>query len=427
MPRLRVIVACLLLATAGGGVLASRLSDTPVVETTVVGLGPGTTAVDERTGRVFVVNTQDRTVSLLDSRSGRLVRTITVGFYPELVAVDAPSGHAFVATDEGLVSMLDGQTGSVLQSVRVGTDVADLAVDAQTGRVFGADPDDGTVSLLDARSGAVLANVAVSGDPQHVAVDAQTGRVFVASDGATGGYITVLDARSGAVISTLQVGPSPRPWVQQRIGRVLVYDRAGRVAVLDARSGRLLRTVSLRADMYAGAVDERTGRVIMAAAPLGTEPSTICRGAGRLVVLDARSAAVVKSVAVAARPCLLAVNPLTGHLLAVTLGATADDGTVRDAGSLSVFDADSLAPRGTLTVGLSPGGLALDARSGRAFVTNSNVNPDGSATGATAPESGVVQVQRWLRHTLPWLPLPDPPPPTPILQGTVTVLDAAQL
>src|SRR5262249_436906 len=139
------------------------------------------------------------------------VHTISVGLYPQLVAVDASSGHAFIGTDEGLVSMLDGQTGSVLHSVRVGTDVADLAVDEQTGRVFVADPDDGTVSLLDARSGAELASVAVSGDPQHVAVDARTGRVFVASDDATGGYITVLDARSGAEFSTLRVGPAPRP------------------------------------------------------------------------------------------------------------------------------------------------------------------------------------------------------------------------
>jgi YVTN family beta-propeller protein len=425
--RLRVIVACLLLATAGGEIVAARLAATPVVESTVVGLGPGTTAVDERTGRVFVANTEDRTVSLLDSRTGRLVRTITVGFYPELVAVDASSGHAFIGTDEGQVNMLDGKTGSLLQSVRVGTEVADLAVDEQTGRVFGADPDDGTVSLLDASSGAVLASVAVSGDPQHVAVDAGTGRAFVASEDATGGYITVLDARSGAVVSAIRVGLAPRLSVQARVGRVLVYDRAGRISVLDARSGRLLRTTALGMDVYAGAVDERTGQVIMAAAPLGSAPSAVCRGAGRLVVLDARSAAVVKSVAVAARPCLVAVNPLTGHLLAVTPGAADSDGAVRGAGSLSVFDAFSLAPRGTFSVGLNPSGLALDARSGRAFVTNANVNPDGSATGATAPESGVVQVQRWLRQTLSWLPLPDPPPPTPILEGSVTVLDAAQL
>jgi YVTN family beta-propeller protein len=422
-----VIVACLLLATAGGEVVASRLAATPVVETTMVGLGPGTTAVDEQTERVFVVNSEDRTVSLLDSRTGRLLRTIAVGFYPELVAVDTPSGHAFVGTDEGQVSMLDGRTGSVLQSVQVGTAVADLAVDEQTGRIFGADPDDGTVSLLDARSGAVLATVAVSGDPQHVAVDARTGRAFVASEDVTGGNITVLDARSGAVVSTLRVGPAPHLWVQERVGRVLVYDRVGHVAVLDARSGRLLRTMALGVDIYAGAVDERTGRAIMVAAPLGTQPSAVCHGAGRLVVLDARSARVVKSAAVAARPCLVAVNPLTGHLLAVTPGATDSDGAVRGAGSLSVFDTLSLALQGTTSVGLNPSGLALDARSGRAFVTNSNVNPDGSATGEVAPESGVTQVQRWLRQTVSWLPLPDPPPPTPILQGTVTVFDAAQL
>jgi hypothetical protein len=93
----------------------------------------------------------------------------------------------------------------------------------------------------------------------------------------------------------------------------------------------------------------------------------------------------------------------------------------------SIFDARTLAPKGAVALGLSPNGLAIDARAGHAFVTDATVNPDGSVTGVAAPEGAGERTQLRLRQTMSCLPLPVPPPPRSPCQGTATVLNATQL
>jgi YVTN family beta-propeller protein len=80
--------------------------------------------VDTRTHRVFVVNGNfggTGTVSVLDARTGGLVRTVAVGHTPYAVAVDERAGHAFVTNNgDDSVSVLDTHSGTVLRSVTVG-------------------------------------------------------------------------------------------------------------------------------------------------------------------------------------------------------------------------------------------------------------------------------------------------------------------
>ena len=78
-----------------------------VVRTVAVGAGASTMAVDERTGRAFVVNTMDNSVSVLDARSGAVVRTVAVGALPVDVALDEAGGRVWVVNqDSSTVSVL---------------------------------------------------------------------------------------------------------------------------------------------------------------------------------------------------------------------------------------------------------------------------------------------------------------------------------
>ncbi len=65
-------------------------------------------AVDERTGRFFVSLGTDRTVRVLDARTGRLVQTVSVGRGPQALAVDERLARVFVANlGDGTVSIVD--------------------------------------------------------------------------------------------------------------------------------------------------------------------------------------------------------------------------------------------------------------------------------------------------------------------------------
>jgi YVTN family beta-propeller protein len=62
-----------------------------------VGHLPVSVAIGARSGRVFVANHDDHTVSVIDGRSWRVLRTLAVGPYPIAVIVDDAAGRAIVA------------------------------------------------------------------------------------------------------------------------------------------------------------------------------------------------------------------------------------------------------------------------------------------------------------------------------------------
>src|SRR5690242_433726 len=102
MPRrfLALLVLCIILA---GVVAATVVRPSPVVQTVATGGQPVAVAVDPVTRRAFVADTSGR-IHVLDTASGRLVRTIPLDGtgWPShrlAIAVDARSGRVYVAGD----------------------------------------------------------------------------------------------------------------------------------------------------------------------------------------------------------------------------------------------------------------------------------------------------------------------------------------
>jgi len=66
-----------------------------------VGMAPDDMALDAQGARVFVANRLSKTVSVLDTRTGRPVRTVRVRWDPIAVVVDERTGHALVLSAGG--------------------------------------------------------------------------------------------------------------------------------------------------------------------------------------------------------------------------------------------------------------------------------------------------------------------------------------
>jgi YVTN family beta-propeller protein len=117
-----------------------------VLDTVPVGPGPDAVAVDEARGRVVVPTSYDHSVSILDARSGSVLHTVALAQGPSgagmplwsmAVAVDGRTGRAFVAnSDANSVSVLAVRTGTVLRTIVVGVHPRAMAVDERTGRAF---------------------------------------------------------------------------------------------------------------------------------------------------------------------------------------------------------------------------------------------------------------------------------------------------
>jgi len=83
----------------------------------------------------------------MSAAAGAIVRTVTVGPHPFVMAVDGRSSRVFVTslgamdaaghlTGPGSVSVLDAQSGMLLRTVPVGVEPAVIAVDERAGRAF---------------------------------------------------------------------------------------------------------------------------------------------------------------------------------------------------------------------------------------------------------------------------------------------------
>lgn len=350
---------------------------TIILHRTAIGDNPGAVALDAAHGRLCIVtlnNDSTSSVNVLDTRSGGLLRTVTLGTQlgtqlgmpPAPVALDEGRGRLFIATMRG-VGVLDTQRGLLVRTVALGTEPLGLAVDTRTSRVFVLHGPPGSpagrVSMLDARSGTLLRTITVARDASELAVDAGTGHVFVAGIGG----VDMLDARSGAVLHTAQTGILPIDLaLVARMGRVFVSgasvgpngESTNVVDVLNATTGTLLYIRTLgQGTPRIGAVDERSGRVFVITH--GSSKGDMIVGLGHLSVLDGHNGVVRQTVTVGHEPSAVVVDPWTGlsfvvdnedgtvTILAANLGAKPMSGTMAGHGKRPVPAPSATLPRCT--------------------------------------------------------------------------------
>jgi YVTN family beta-propeller protein len=364
------VVACGTIPRMPSPALSAHVKGGGVLRIVGVGKAPMAVAVDVRANRAFVVNSGDNSVSLLDARSGSVLRTVPLrngavekrGDRSTTAVDDERTSRIFVVNQRtppanSSVSVLDARSGIVLRTTRVGLLAAVAAVDGRTQRVFVTNLDSNTVSVLDARSGARLRTIPVGMGPGDVAVDERAGRVFVAN--GYDGTVSVLDAGTGTLrrtISTGQRGQGVAVVVVGLTGHVFAFNQNGRMSVLDPATGTVVRTVALGMFPGGAAMDERTGRIFI------TAPGSNMQG-HRVGMLDARSGALLRTIAVGGGPLGVAVDAATERAF---IGNNMGN-------SVSILNARTGTVLRTISVS-SPWALAVDAQTHRCLVVNVAAN-----------------------------------------------------
>ncbi len=297
---------------------------------------PVALALDSRTGRAFVAlagagSGAHGRVFVLDSKTGALWRTITVGHALSALAVDERAGRVFVADDldpagsysgrAGALYAIDERGGRVDHVLTLDARASALALDGRTGHVLTVTRDSaaggasfgGGVAVRDAATGTILHSGVAGMFPTAIAVDAGTARAFVSN--LLSNSVSVLDAGTARTLGTVTLGPPPgrvaAVAVDARTRRVFALSlppliaggpqpARGSVAMIDVATGRLLRQMAVR-NPSALAVDARNGHLIV-----GARDS--------LLVLDGATGRQLRTIAVpGAAPQALAVDARTGH------------------------------------------------------------------------------------------------------------------
>jgi len=203
-------------------------------------------------------------VVVLDLDSAAIVGKIAGQNGVHGVAIAREFGHGFIsATDPGSVTMFDLKTLSVLDKVRVGDDPNGIIYDPKTHRVFTADRGSKRVTAIDARTGKIAGTIDnLGGRTEHLASD-EAGHVFLNMQDVS--KLHKLDAQGLKVMETWQLAPpcgQPSSMDMDRThNRVFIGCRSGLLAVVDGATGKIVATQPIGMGVDALEFDPKTGLI----------------------------------------------------------------------------------------------------------------------------------------------------------------------
>ena len=171
--------------------------------------------------RVWVVNGDADSVSVIDATNNTRLGEIAVGARPRTLAI-APNGSVWVANKgSSSISVIDAAALSVVRTIALprGIDPYGIAFAPGGSAAFVAAEATGNLYKLDSVTGNVIAVVATGANPRHVSISADGARVYV-SRFVTGRLPGEATAAVQSVVGGLQYG-----------GEVRVFDAASLAAV----------------------------------------------------------------------------------------------------------------------------------------------------------------------------------------------------
>lgn len=299
-----------------------------VMQMVPVGEGPLGLAVAPNGTHVYVANSRDDSVSVIDTATYEATR-VHVGRAPAAVAA-SPNGDQVYVTNQGdadtagSVSIIDTATASVAATVQAGVSPFGLSFDQDGKRVFVVNAGSDNVSVIDATSATVVATIGAGASPRSL-----------------GSFIGPVRPVIGS--------PTPTPTGAPVTEVAFVANSAGKdISVIDTASNRVIKTVSLDANPEAIAVNATATRVY------AILDSTL--GSGSLAVINPEAEQTVATLTLDNGPQDLVMTPDGGTVYvagyqAVSVIDTTNNSVVARLGDSSSFVGEghiAVSPDGTL-------------------------------------------------------------------------------
>jgi hypothetical protein len=202
---------------------------------------------------IYVVNSQSRTLSRIDTVSDLVQNTFSIlGNVPNKVVIGPDYLYA-VNSGDNSIQKIDKTSGSTVANhlVAVGSNPWDAVL--HEGNLYISGLFSSKVYKMDAGSGTVIANVTVGTAPEALKVVED--KLYVSNAGNygqnyAGSSVSVIDLPSFSVVDTIEVGLNPQFFHLQ--GRHLHVsctgnwtDVGGSIAVVDTDTGSVIHTIEL--------------------------------------------------------------------------------------------------------------------------------------------------------------------------------------
>jgi DNA-binding beta-propeller fold protein YncE len=269
-----------------------------VIKVLPLDVNPGSLALDQRTGDVYVAGSTS--IAVLDGENQSFVRDIEVGHQILSIAYDSSVSRDLFVTSGSSLFSLNPQTGAIVGNVTFADDLDGIQLDPSNGKLFVGQYPNGEISVLNSSD---LAHVGTIGLPGccalQFALDDRT-QVLYAATGTN--YVYVVNAAEDTLEKSLEVTQSSQNStnaivVDNMTGSVFVASSpGGSVVEIDGSSGSVSRVLKVASQAAGLALDTRTQELYVA----NYHQLTVfdAKGAGTFLLAMVAVAAVVAAGAI---------------------------------------------------------------------------------------------------------------------------------
>ncbi|MEP2944524.1 MAG: YVTN family beta-propeller repeat protein [Hyphomicrobiales bacterium] len=185
---------------------------------------------------IWVTNEKDDTISVIDTDTLEVTRTIEVGERPRGIIFSHDYSVLYVcASDSDTVQVIDPDTGKVLHELPSGEDPEQFILHPDNRHLYIANEDDAITTVVDTQTRTVVAQIDVGIEPEGMAVSPD-GKIAITTSETTN-MAHWIDTKKQAIIANSLVDQRPRHaefthdgselWVSAEIGGTITIFNTG--------------------------------------------------------------------------------------------------------------------------------------------------------------------------------------------------------
>jgi DNA-binding beta-propeller fold protein YncE len=220
-------------------------------------------AVDAKRGRLFVANTVNGSLDVVDLKAGKLLKQVPGQGRIRGIAYSPEADRVFVGNGTGGVcNAFDGESYDLIKSIPLGVDADNVRYNPRTHRIYVVHADT-ELSVIDAKDYTLRSPVAL---PKSLgAFQLESGRPRMYVNAKADGEVVVIDTDKDEVIGRFPVAPSgvnAAVAIDEPNRRLFVGCRQNpSLVVMDSDSGRIVAAVPIPGDVDDLGFDARRKRV----------------------------------------------------------------------------------------------------------------------------------------------------------------------
>ncbi len=325
---------------------------------------PSGVGVDSGTNKIYVSNSGNNTISVIDGTTNTVTSTIPVGNYPLGVGVNPITHKIYVDNAEAYtVSVIDGTTNTVTSTIPVGSYPISIAVNQKTNMIYVGNFGSSNISVINGSSDTVVSTITPwLGYIDGVAVNPSTNMVYATTTCTClhpYAYLAIINGTTNSLTTSIQKGNNGYGVGVNTVTNRIYADLSRILYVVDGVTNNVMNMMSM-GDANDVGVNPTTNKIYMT-------------NGNAISVIDGFTNNVVNTIPVGNSPTGIGVNSNTNKIYVPNYGSNTI--SVIDGNSSSTFTVPSVPQNLQATVDNSQVVLSWSAPSsnGDASITNYNV------------------------------------------------------